>query len=283
MRKLFDSLAVASCGLITSVLTAILVIVCSNHMEFDFFTLSVWVVIPIGAILTGMAAASGYYFGCLYFHKRPTKVLFLQMLIIAVFTQLLIYYFQYMTLILDDGTQVSQFISFIDYVKFTLSKSHYTFSFSRAPTHIETGEVGYFGYFLAIIQFVGFMAGGVFIAMILLQYPECEKCGKYFRLLGTKSKSFSDSDAFAAYYDELYTHPIESKEFVDMLNQKHDHKAQNGVVLLKEKLNGCPYCKIQMITNNVSVYNGKEWKEINDLKRHILLPDSISLLTQFAK
>src|SRR5437762_3667685 len=109
MKNLAQAFGVATCGLITSVLTALVVVVVSRMTGFDFFTFSIWVVVPAGAALTGFAAASGYYFGSLYFHKRPDLLLLLQMVVIAGMTQLLIYYLGYKTLVLEDGRRVSDF------------------------------------------------------------------------------------------------------------------------------------------------------------------------------
>lgn len=71
MKSFLQTWAVAFCGLVTSLLTAIAVVVFANLTGFNIFTLSVWVVVPVGAGLVGAAAASGYYFGSLYFHKKP--------------------------------------------------------------------------------------------------------------------------------------------------------------------------------------------------------------------
>src|SRR5688572_481945 len=101
MKGISDSFGVAACGLVTSVLTALAIVVVSRMTGLDLFTFSIWVVVPVGAILTGFAAASGYYFGSLYFHKRAGLPLLLQMVVIAGLTQLLIYYMQYSTFVLD--------------------------------------------------------------------------------------------------------------------------------------------------------------------------------------
>ncbi len=91
MNNTINSTCVAACGLVTSLLTTAILVVSNNLTGFDLFTLSIFVVIPVGAILSGGLASSGYYFGSLYFHQRPTIILLIQMVIIAAFTNLLIY------------------------------------------------------------------------------------------------------------------------------------------------------------------------------------------------
>jgi hypothetical protein len=107
MKSFASMFGVAACGLITSLLTALGITVIQNLIGFQLFTFSIWIVAPVGAIATGMAAASGYYFGSLYFHYRPNILLLLQMVIIAGVTQILIYYLEYSTLVLDNGIKAS--------------------------------------------------------------------------------------------------------------------------------------------------------------------------------
>jgi hypothetical protein len=111
-------------------------------------------------MVTGAAAASGYYFGSLYFHRRPNWLLLIQMILIAGATQLLIYYLQYTTLVLDDGTKASDLVSFARYLDISLTSAHYRIG---RGAQVDTGAVGDFGYWLAVIQCVGFLAGGLFI------------------------------------------------------------------------------------------------------------------------
>jgi hypothetical protein len=172
MKDIAESFGVAACGLVTSVLTALAVVALSRMANFDLFTLSIWVVVPVGAVLTGFAAASGYYFGSLYFHKRAGLSLLLQMVVIAGLTQLLIYYMGYSTFVLDDGRRVSDMIPFGQYIEIILTSAHYRIG--RAMT--DTGEVGSFGYWLAAFQFIGFLVGGVSVYGFLLAKPVCPTC-----------------------------------------------------------------------------------------------------------
>jgi hypothetical protein len=79
------------------------VVVIERLTGFNLFTLSVWVVVPAGALITGAAAASGYYFGSLFFHTKPVWFLLVQMVIVAAVAQFAIYYAEYATMVLDDG------------------------------------------------------------------------------------------------------------------------------------------------------------------------------------
>src|SRR4051794_28901794 len=100
MKGLLEAFGVALCGLATSVLVAIANVAIARMTGFNLFTFSIWLVVPVGALAIGFAAASGYYFGSLYFHKRPTAVLLVQMVAIAGLTQLLTYWLGYATMVL---------------------------------------------------------------------------------------------------------------------------------------------------------------------------------------
>jgi hypothetical protein len=279
MQNFLPMSGIAICGLITSVLTALGVVVVENLTTISIFTFSVWVVVPVGAMCTGMAAASGYYFGALYFHRRPNLLLLIQMILIAGATQLLIYYLEYTTLVLDDGTKASALVSFTRYLDISLTSAHYRIG---RGGQVDTGAVGEFGYWLAVIQFIGFLVGGFFIFIILLSYPVCTKCQKYFRLLAKRSKHFETTDAFTTYYDNIFRLPVDSIEFATAIIKEHKlRNVAKGTISLETRLYGCPSCKSQMIEDKVSVWNGREWKSANALGRKVALPDNVNLATIF--
>lgn len=277
MRGLAQSFGVAACGLVTSILTALAVVAVSRMTGFDFFTFSIWVVVPVGAALTGFAAASGYYFGSLYFHKRPDLLLLLQMVVIAGLTQLLIYYLGYRTFVLDDGRRVTDLIPFGRYLDITLTSAHYRIG--RAMT--DTGEVGSFGYWLAAFQFVGFLVGGLCVYGFLRAKPVCSTCNLYLRPLSKREKAFGDADSASSYYDVLFQHPVDSAEFASLIRADAKAKAEKGAVLVKTILHGCPKCKAQLIEEKVQVHNGSEWKDADKLSRRVAIPDGVDLIAVF--
>jgi hypothetical protein len=271
------SLGVAGCGLVTSVLTAIGIVTIANLTGFSLFTLSIWVLVPVGAALTGFAAASGYYFGSLYFHKRPSIGLLVQMVVIAGFTQFLIYYMEYATLVLEDGKRVADYLGFSEYLNISLTKSHYRFGRMQA----DTGEAGDFGYLMAILQFVGFLIGGICVYGYLLSKPVCPTCALFFRSLSKKAKTFLSIDDAGPYYDGLFATPVDGPEFAEKIRANAKVKAQKGSVLVTTTLHGCPSCKSQMIEDKVQIFNGREWKDLDTLDRRTFIPDGLDLVSVF--
>jgi hypothetical protein len=272
MKTFMGSAGVALGGLATSVVTAILVTVINNLTGFSLFTFSLWFIIPVGAIFCGGVAASGYYVASFLLHQRPTKLLLLQMAVITALTQLLIYYLEYATFDVD-GVPASQLVSFTEYMDISLTRAHY--SIGRAA-QIDTGEIGDTGYWLALLQFIGFMLGGVFLYFYLAARPFCERCGKFFRLLKSKLDVFPDVEEFSAYYDSEFVDPVDSAAFAARVAQVHEAKVENGAVKLETRLLECPGCHEQLVRESVEVLRG-EWKPVPELTRGVAIPKGIDV------
>ncbi|RUX09236.1 hypothetical protein EOA27_24805 [Mesorhizobium sp. M2A.F.Ca.ET.037.01.1.1] len=275
IAKLSGNFGVAVSGLITFVMVVLAVIVVNNLTGFNVFSFSFWVVIPAGAVLTGVAAASGYYFGSLFFHTRPTWFLLVQILIVTAAAQLVIYYGEYRSLVLDDGTMASDAIGFWDYLDTYLRSMHLK---AGHGGHIDSGEVGDFGYWLAVIDFIGFILGGFFVFFMLQTYPTCWKCSRYLRKITKTGQMFPDHGQFAKYYDTLFQHPVDSRPFADLMKGNPKvRKPALGTVLVGSDLLGCEHCKTQLLAQKVQILGKKGWKDIAKLTRNVRLPDGVDL------
>ena len=176
MKSLLENFGIALCGLTTTILVALADVAIARMTGIDIYTFSIWVVVPAGAAFTGAAAACGYYFGSLYFHKRAAAPLLVQMVVIAGAAQLLIYWMGYTTMVLEDGRKVADLIPFGQYMDVTLTTAHYRIG--RGQT--DTGEVGSMGYWIAGLQFVGFLLGGAWIYIYLKAKPVCAACNAWY-------------------------------------------------------------------------------------------------------
>jgi hypothetical protein len=280
MRNIGGHLGVALLGLVTFGLTVLVVTVVERLTTFNLFTLSVWVVIPVGAAICGGAAASGYYFGSLFFHTRPTWFLLVEILIVAAVAQLAIYYAEYSTLILDDGTPAPQIIGFWDYLDAYVKSMH----LRVGRGNVDTGEVGQFGYWLAAIQFVGFILGGAVVWLNLRSHPVCSSCGRYLRKLMKHTQGFSTQEELVTYYDSLFEHPVDTQGFADMMHWQPrpiGSKVVKGVFVTETTLHGCPHCKQQVISQEVKIMGDKDWQQLPQLTRAIRIPDGIDLRPVF--
>ncbi|WNJ90126.1 hypothetical protein [Bosea sp. 685] len=278
MKNFGGHVGVAVFGALSFALTVALVTVISRVTGFNLFSLSVWIVIPAGAMITGAAAASGYYFGSLLFHTRPTWFLLVQVIVVAALAQLAIYYGEYSTLVLQNGVRVADRIGFSEYMDLTLTSAH--LRVGRAQT--DTGAVGSFGYWLAAFQFVGFILGGVATYFFLRRHPVCQSCSRYLRTLATRKQHINDNEVFSTYYDNLFKHPVDGPEFAEWLQYDPDNKQiKEGTVLATSTLKGCPHCKTQRIEQRVTLHGKKDWKDIPTLARNIAIPDGIDLRSVF--
>lgn len=278
MKSLTEEFGVALCGLMASVLVAVANVAVARMAGFNFFTLLVWGIVPAGAIFTGFAAASGYYFGSLYFHRRADVSLLVQMVLVAGFAQFLIYWLGYVTLVLDDGRRVADLVSFGRYLDFSLTNAHYVSGRAQA----DTGVVGARGYWLAAFQFVGFLVGGLGVYVYLRSKPVCQACNRYMRRLAKKKKVYANSEEAPVYYDKLFTHPIDSEEFAALIRSEAKVKRpKKGALQVDTVLLGCPQCKGQMIVQDVWVNSGRAWEMATDLKRHVQMPEGADLVPLF--
>lgn len=278
MKKFIEKGGIAFAGLATSLATAGLVTLFHMWTGFNLFSFSVFMIVPAGAGACGFVAASGYYLAAKFLHQRPTKALLIQMVVIAAFTQALIYWLEYQTASVD-GVSVANFVSFGQYLDIMMTKIHMRIGRGAG---VDTGEVGSFGYWLALFDFIGFLIGGGFVYLLLKNAPSCEDCDKYLRSALKKKDSFSDIQEFVPYYDNVYVHPVDSPEFSTHVGREFSAgKAQKGTINLTTTVFECPQCFGQSVKEEVQIFNGKEWKQFNELKRFVQMPQGVDVRPAF--
>lgn len=272
------SLIVAACGLSTSVITAFLIHLLYKLTGFNLFTFHLFVVVPVGALLVGFAAASGYYIGGIYFQKKASFFLFIQMVIIAGFTQYLIYYLKYHSATFETGEHVSNYITLGQYLKITLASAHFRSLRSAA----DLGSVGSFGYWLAVFDFIGILIGSILVFIYLSSVPVCGTCDIYYKPLAKLTKTFDDAGLAMPYLQTLFTHPMNSPEFEQMIQSVEDGGNHDGALMVKTILHGCPSCRAQMIEEKVYIRDGSYWKSIDKANRRVNVPKGLNLQRIFS-
>ncbi|MBB5372467.1 hypothetical protein [Acidocella aromatica] len=272
-------------GVFTAIITSFLVVYVGRLLNTDIFSYMLWLVVPAGAIGTGIASASGYFFAAYYFNRMPTKALFFLMFLASSVAPFLIYFIQYETMALDDGTPVNQVCGFFHFMNVMITTASY--SIGRYGNGPSTGAVGSFGYWIAADQFIGFLLAGIVLFLLLLNVPSCSNCKKYMRTLGSRSKSFDNVETFAAYYDNIFKIPVYSPDFTNAIamdiRRDNAKKPQAGNILLRENLITCEECGSQILENVVSIFNGKQWNDADKLKRRVEIPFDVKLRPIFSK
>jgi hypothetical protein len=241
---------------------------------YHVFGFSVLVFVPVGAIGTGFLAASGYYFACKKLQLRPGISLLAQMIVVAALTNLLIYYFEYLSLTWGDpiATDLQVFAGFLgDYF------THQSLAIGRGQ--VSMGEVGDFGYWLAAIYFIGFLLGGGIMVITLLKAPTCSECNLYYRIRGKRNRFFYSIWEAKKYYDGLFALPVDSAEFAakSSLGDPKIRMLGPGPVHITTTLFGCPSCKGQAWRDTGKDWDGRNWSANSSINRLVALPKGTDL------
>jgi hypothetical protein len=263
---------------LTCVLAAVANVIVARITGFNLFTLKIWAIVPAGAAIIGFAGSSGAVLAARYFNIKPKWIDAIPMMFIAAATMGLIYYLDYATLVLDDGAKASKLVDFWTYVDLALTKTH--MRFGRGAR--DLGEVGQAGYYLAAIEFFGFLAGGLATLGIIRGMTECARCGAYVRKLKEKKTPGLTFDEAAALIDYFQNADLETMQALLAWNpeeRKLDAKSERAVITYT--LYGCPGCRSEAIIATVNAFSGKEWKDVPALARRRNLDISASLRDAF--
>lgn len=265
-RRAGEDFLVAGCGLVTCVLTALILWWIEAQFGFALYTWTFWFIIPAGALLAGFAGASGYYAGSWLFGHRPTRLLLLNIVIASVATFFLIYYLSYITLQME-GKRVSDYIPFLQYLDLALRSTSLEFRYRGAVKLGSTGELGYFGYAVAVLQVIGFAVGGFVVYAVLVSKPYCEKCSRYLSGKGRQVRYTQDADGLQAIVQQVLQNlasgtmapAIElQRSFGNPSHQKNNHLRSTFEVRC------CKKCKQHWVKFSVEKQSGDNWKEISD-------------------
>ena len=185
-------LLVAAMGITSSLLTGIILAFLDVFSGFAIYSWSIWFVIPVGAILSGFAGASGYYAGAMMFHQKPAGGVLFNMVAASISTFILVYYIPYYMLEVE-SIRVKDSISFWQYLDFTFT--HSSLRLLRGSS--STGELGSLGYVNAALELIGFSLGGVSVFVYLSMNPYCEKCSRYLKKTGRQDRYWLGSESLA--------------------------------------------------------------------------------------
>lgn len=169
-------------GVVTSIATAGLNAVIVRYSDFNFLSLSFWLIVPVGALIGGVAAASGYYVTALWTHTMPSRRFLLEMVGIGISTWILGQWLAYATLRFEDGTPVSRYASFWEYFRFHAEHMKLRLGFRGNMNLATTGELGVLGYVREALQLAGFIVGGLAVWAFLSGKEVCDGCRKYAKV-----------------------------------------------------------------------------------------------------
>lgn len=176
---------------------------------------------------------------------------------------LLVHYIPYSQLEIK-GIRVSEVLSFWEYLDISVRATSYEFVRGKA----STGELGEWGYVVALIQLAGFAVGGWSVFLHLRDIPYCEKCSRYLSMTGEQVRFSGDGEAMAEGFKELVSLIVEDRylEAVDYHAEKMgapkwlpEHHLQTSVVIHR-----CVLCGLNHFRFVMSKKKRNDWSDISE-------------------
>jgi hypothetical protein len=265
-RQDFSGFIIASCGFATSFLTAGLLWWIERKTGFGFYSLLFLLIIPGGAIISGFAAAFGYYIGAWIVGRRPARMLLVNIVLASLSTYFLIHYLSYRTE-KAEGRPINELVSFPQYVDAairSLEFRHRSSGIDVPPTRLRE-----WGYGIAALQVLGFACGGFLVYAHLKSMPYCNACSRY---LSHKAESIRYAGSSEAIHGVMASvgDKIQSHEFQEAIAI---HRESGSPVKLKStrlrivcRVRRCKKCDQHWIKFAVERYDGHNWLRVPELE-----------------
>lgn len=278
MKRAIQDIFVSVIGMVTSVLTAVILYLIEKYFEISLYTFMFWFVIPIGAIGAGFLAAGGYYLGARLFNHRPSRLILLNMVLISIGTFFLVHYLSYISLDID-GTPVSDYVSFGTYIDTITTHTSMTLRFKAVKVG-ETGELGNWGYLTTVLQIIGFAVGGVFVYTYLTSKPYCDKCSRYLKKTGQQDRFTSDGTNLIEQL-KIFATFLENNSFSSAIRyhaKTMGVKYSSGHHLRTRVITStCTGCNLNHLNFVASKLNGDNWTDINGTEIRIFTKEQLDI------
>lgn len=277
--RLDKQILVSIFGISATLLTGITLGLIQVYTGFALYSLTFWFVIPVGAILSGFAAASGYYLGAKLFHQKPSGGVLLNMVASSITAFLVVHYIPYYMLEVD-GTRIKEVISFWQYLEFYIKHT----SLSSLRFGGSTGELGTFaGYAYACLKLLGFSIGSVAVFMWLSESPYCDKCSRYLQKTGQQDRFTLGGELFVNQIKEFHL-LLDNLKFNEAI---HFHSGQMGVsnssgYQLKSRIiiRMCSVCRINHLDFIASKLDGDNWKDIKETAKRAIIEEQLTIISK---
>jgi predicted RNA-binding Zn-ribbon protein involved in translation (DUF1610 family) len=168
---LSKNFAVISLGLLTTISTGIILGQLQAKASFLIYSYLIYKIVPVGAILSGCLATSGYVWGVKIMHPRVDRFLAVQMAVSGFLAYIIANFLDYLSHEEED-VLAREAISFWQY--WQLSIDHAMLSSLRSSS--SSLALGELGYFYAVLQIAGFIGGGVVLFWLLKDAIYCDEC-----------------------------------------------------------------------------------------------------------
>ena len=278
MDRIIKGLIVTFFGIATTVLTAADLVYLELHYDCAIYGFVYGFVLPFGAFLSGLVAASGYYFGSRLLSFRPGRGVLLNMVAVSGANFFFIYWLKYIFLTVD-GEPISKWISYTAYLSFTLSHTSVTLSqFSQ-----DAVALGFWGYAYAAVQILGFALGGFCIYNLVRSAPYCDGCGFYLKKKGKQTRYFERLEQLADCIADFRL-TTGRGEFRKAMNEhaaagskmEDDAKGYSAIVEVRE----CKGCGKQWFDLHAKQRVNKRWNELAELRYSTFSTEKVDALEE---
>ena len=171
MFKGIRQILVIACGTCTSVIAALLLALSVVKLRIAIHYFTLWGVFPLGAILSGFVAASGYRFGARILRQPPGRLLLAAVMATSAGTVFLTCYIPYALIV---GNSLSNAVGFGTFLNLAIHAQSVNFMGLGA-----TGPLGRLGYVFFSLQVLGFALGGGLLYGTLSTRAYCKTCRRY--------------------------------------------------------------------------------------------------------
>ena len=276
--RLDKQILVAIYGISTTLLTGITLGLIQIYTGYALYSLTFWFVIPVGAMLSGFGAASGYYLGAKLFHQKPSGGVLLNIIASCITAFLVVYYIPYYLLEVD-GIRVKEIVSYWQYLDVAIKHT----SLSLIRVKASTGELGAFwGYAYACLKLIGFSIGGIAVFLWLSESPYCDKCSSYLEKTGQQDRYTLGGELFVNQIKEVHL-LLDKLKFNEAINYHSEQMGVNnssGYQLKSRRITRrCPVCRINHLYFIASKLEGNDWKDIKETKRRAFTEEQLTILS----
>jgi hypothetical protein len=248
-------------GGITSLLTGVILGLIEFYTGAAIYSYMYWFIIPLGALVFGMVAASGYYVGAKLFNQKPAGGVLFNMIGASVGVFFIVRLIPY-SMFEVDSVPIREMISFWQYIDIDIR----TTSISHFMSNASTGELGFVGgYIYAALQLLGFSVGGFLVFGNLSGNPYCDKCSCYLKITSQQGQFTNDSNIFVKLISN-YSKFIDEHKLEDAIYAHKEHIDIESVedyplrtIIITRTCIGCGLNHLQFIT---SKHNGENWEDI---------------------
>ena len=254
-------LLIGLCGFATSFTTAGILAAIEHFTGLSLYTVSLWGIVPVGAILSGGVGASGYLLGARLLNRAPSRLLLLNVVLASVTTFLTIHYFAYVSLEVN-GARVVDYVPFWTYLDAAIRSASLGLAGSSV---LVTPSLGVLGYVFALLQVVGFALGGFVAYGYLVAQPYCERCARY---LGEKSVSVrytADIRALERSQRIIADH-VQAGSFADALAEQQalgiEDEGTGGNYRTRHETRRCAGCGTRWMQYSIAKLGDEGWAEM---------------------